>query len=68
MASLNIAVEDKVAVCEFNRPQAMNSIDPEMRQELYAFYRRINEDEGIHAVVFTGAGDCHQHGHQLPDD
>lgn len=57
MASLNIAVEDKVAVCEFNRPQAMNSIDPEMRQELYAFYRRINEDEGIHAVVFTGAGD-----------
>ena len=57
MASLNIAVEDKVAGCEFNRPQAMNSIDPEMRQELYAFYRRINEDEGIHAVVFTGAGD-----------
>jgi E-phenylitaconyl-CoA hydratase len=57
MASLNIAVEDKVAVCEFNRPQAMNSIDPEMRQELYAFYRRINDDEGIHAVVFTGAGD-----------
>lgn len=57
MPSLNITVEDQVAVCEFNRPEAMNSIDPEMRQELYAFYRRINEDEGIHAVVFTGAGD-----------
>lgn len=57
MANLNITVEDKVAVCEFNRPQAMNSIDPEMRQELYAFYRRINEDDEIHAVIFTGAGD-----------
>jgi E-phenylitaconyl-CoA hydratase len=57
MANLNITVEDKVAVCEFNRPQAMNAIDPEMRQELYAFYRRINEDDGIAAVIFTGAGD-----------
>lgn len=57
MANLNITVEGGVAVCEFNRPQAMNSIDPEMRQELYAFYRRINEDDAIHAVIFTGAGD-----------
>jgi E-phenylitaconyl-CoA hydratase len=57
MANLNITVEDHVAVCEFNRPQAMNSIDPDMRQELYAFYRRINEDDGIAAVIFTGAGD-----------
>lgn len=57
MANLNITVEDKVAVCEFNRPHAMNSIDPEMRQELYAFYERINADEDIHVVVFTGAGD-----------
>jgi E-phenylitaconyl-CoA hydratase len=57
MPNLNITVEDQVAVCEFNRPEAMNSIDPEMREELYTFYRRINEDDGIHAVVFTGAGD-----------
>ena len=57
MPNLNITVEDKIAVCEFNRPHAMNSIDPEMRQELYAFYTRINKDDAIHAVVFTGAGD-----------
>lgn len=57
MANLNITVADKVCVCEFNRPQAMNSIDPEMRQELYAFYERINQDDGIAVVIFTGAGD-----------
>jgi E-phenylitaconyl-CoA hydratase len=57
MANLNITVEDKVCVCELNRPHAMNSIDPEMRLELYAFYKRIKEDDGIHVVVFTGAGD-----------
>jgi E-phenylitaconyl-CoA hydratase len=57
MANLNITVEDKVAVCELNRPHAMNSIDPEMREELYAFYDRIKKDDSIHVVVFTGAGD-----------
>jgi len=57
MADLNITVENNVAVCEFNRPNAMNSIDPEMREELYAFYKRINEDDDIHVVIFTGAGE-----------
>jgi E-phenylitaconyl-CoA hydratase len=57
MANLNITVEDRVAVCELNRPQAMNSIDPEMREELYAFYDRIRNDNDIYVVVFTGAGD-----------
>ncbi|HYF20568.1 MAG TPA: enoyl-CoA hydratase-related protein [Ramlibacter sp.] len=57
MASLNITVQDQVCVCEFNRPQAMNSIDPEMRQELYALYERINTDDEIAVVIFTGAGD-----------
>jgi E-phenylitaconyl-CoA hydratase len=57
MANLNITVEDKVCVCELNRPHAMNSIDPEMRLELYAFYERIKKDDEIHVVIFTGAGD-----------
>jgi E-phenylitaconyl-CoA hydratase len=57
MPNLNITVEDKVCVCELNRPHAMNSIDPEMREELYAFYDRIKKDDSIHVVIFTGAGD-----------
>lgn len=57
MPNLNITVEDKVCVCELNRPHAMNSIDPEMREELYDFYDRLKRDDDIHVVVFTGAGD-----------
>jgi E-phenylitaconyl-CoA hydratase len=57
MSNLNITVEDKVCVCELNRPQAMNAIDPEMREELYAFYERIKTDDSIHVIIFTGAGD-----------
>ena len=57
MPNLNITLEDKVCVVEFNRPHAMNSIDPEMRQDLYAIYQRIRTDDDIAVVVFTGAGD-----------
>jgi E-phenylitaconyl-CoA hydratase len=55
--NLNITVEDKICVVELNRPHAMNSIDPEMRQELYAFYDRMKRDDDIHVIIFTGAGD-----------
>ena len=57
MPNLNITVEDKVCVVELNRPHAMNSIDPEMREELYAFYDRMKKDDAIHVIIFTGAGD-----------
>jgi len=57
MPNLNITVEDKVCVVELNRPHAMNSIDPEMREELYDFYDRMKRDDDIHVIVFTGAGD-----------
>ncbi|PZW38895.1 E-phenylitaconyl-CoA hydratase [Humitalea rosea] len=57
MPNLNITVEDKVCVVELNRPHAMNSIDPEMRAELYAFYDRMKKDDDIHVIIFTGAGD-----------
>ena len=52
-----ITLEDKVCVCELNRPHAMNSIDPEMREELFAFYERMKSDNDIHVIIFTGAGD-----------
>lgn len=54
---LNITVVDHVATLTLNRPEAMNSIDPEMRAELHAAWIRINEDDAIRVAVLTGAGD-----------
>jgi E-phenylitaconyl-CoA hydratase len=54
---LNITVEDHVATLTLNRPEAMNSIDPEMRAELHAAWKRIKEDDSIRVAVLTGAGD-----------
>ena len=54
---INITVNDGVAVAVLNRPDAMNSIDPEMREELYALWDRIRDDDAIRVAVITGMGD-----------
>ena len=54
---LNITVENHVATLTLNRPEAMNSIDPEMRAELQAAWRRINDDDAIRVAIITGAGE-----------
>lgn len=55
--TLQIAVEDGVATLTLNRPEALNSIDPETRLELRAAWQRIANDEGIRVVILTGAGE-----------
>ncbi|MBO9352693.1 enoyl-CoA hydratase/isomerase family protein [Bordetella petrii] len=54
---LDITVDEHVATLTLNRPDAMNSIDPEMRAELRAAWARINADDTIRVAVLTGAGD-----------
>jgi len=50
-------VEDHVATLTLNRPEAMNSIDPETRAELREAWRRIKEDDDIRVAILTGAGE-----------
>ena len=57
MATINITVENHIAIAVLNRPEAMNSIDPEMRHEMYALWARMREDDDIHVIIITGAGD-----------
>lgn len=54
---IDITVEDHVAVAVLNRPEAMNSIDPEMREQLYALWDRVQNDDDIRVLIITGAGD-----------
>lgn len=55
--SVLIDVVDHVATITLNRPEAMNSIDPEMRAELDETWRRIHTDDAIRVAVLTGAGE-----------
>lgn len=50
-------VQDGVATVTLNRPEAMNSIDPETRAELRETWTRIAADDAVRCVVLTGSGD-----------
>ena len=49
-------VEDEVATITLNRPDRMNAYDPAMAADLDAAWGRCDEDDGIRAVILTGAG------------
>jgi enoyl-CoA hydratase/carnithine racemase len=51
-----LTVEDGVAVATLNRPEALNAVDGPMRAELARVVERVGEDDGIRALVITGAG------------
>lgn len=55
--SLLYEVRESVAIVTLNRPEAMNSIDPETRVELRDAWQRAATDEAVRCVVLTGAGE-----------
>lgn len=50
-------VREGVAIITLNRPEAMNSIDPETRGELHEAWQRVAQDDAVRCVVLTGAGE-----------
>ncbi|WP_027730445.1 enoyl-CoA hydratase/isomerase family protein [Variovorax paradoxus] len=50
-------VQDRVAIVTLNRPEAMNSIDPESNEQLLAIWDEVSSDEGIRVLVLTGTGE-----------
>ena len=55
--NLLFEVRDQVAHLTFNRPAAMNAINIDTAKELMHAAIRCDEDDGIRAVIITGAGD-----------
>jgi enoyl-CoA hydratase/carnithine racemase len=51
-----IAVEDGVLTITLNRPERMNAWNAQMASELSAALRAANVDDGVRAIVVTGAG------------
>jgi 2-(1,2-epoxy-1,2-dihydrophenyl)acetyl-CoA isomerase len=48
--------DDAVATITLNRPERLNALVPLMRQELLQAIEKANRDEGVRAVILTGAG------------
>ncbi len=54
--SVDMTVEDGVAVITINRPERKNAITIAMRTEIEAAFIRVQEDDAIRVAVLTGAG------------
>ena len=48
---------DRVAIVTLNRPEVLNALSLKLVSELDRFITQAEEDDGIGAVVITGAGD-----------
>ncbi len=60
-------VADAVARIELLRPQALNAWNAQLSDDLLAALRRAGQDEGVRAVVLTGAGRAFCSGADLRD-
>lgn len=49
--------QNHVVTLTFNRPEKMNTISLDMREEIVAALNEINEDDDARVMVLTGAGD-----------
>jgi enoyl-CoA hydratase/carnithine racemase len=54
--TLDLRVDDRIATLTLNRPDQLNAFTVEMANELIAAFQQASEDDGIGAVVVTGAG------------
>lgn len=54
--SVELSVEGAVGRVTLNRPERMNALTWEMREQLTEFFRRVRFDEAVRALIVTGAG------------
>jgi enoyl-CoA hydratase/carnithine racemase len=55
--ALLFEVKDKVALLTFNRPEAMNAMDPETYSELSQAWIEVRDNPEIWVAIITGAGE-----------
>jgi 2-(1,2-epoxy-1,2-dihydrophenyl)acetyl-CoA isomerase len=55
-STLQVALDGAVGWVRLDRPEARNSIDPSMRDELLAFFEAVAEDRAVRCLVVTGVG------------
>lgn len=54
--TINYTVADQILTIELNRPEKMNAVTPQMRQELIAAFAEADKDPEVRVIVVTGAG------------
>ena len=55
--SIDVTVEDHIALITINRPERMNALDHEHYKALSDAWLRVRDDDDIRAAIVTGAGE-----------
>jgi E-phenylitaconyl-CoA hydratase len=50
-------VSEQIATITLNRPEALNSLDPESLTDLNDAFQKANTDQDVRVIILTGAGD-----------
>ena len=58
MTDLTVSVADGVALITLNRPERRNAYTGQMGELLNGAYRDCDNDDGVRAIVLTGAGEA----------
>lgn len=56
METVLLNIENNVATITLNRPESLNALNTQLRQELAQVWQRVNQDDEIRAAILTGAG------------
>jgi enoyl-CoA hydratase len=51
---VDVSVENHVALCRLNRPEARNALSDDLKDELADQVERFDRDESIHCIVIAG--------------
>jgi len=55
--SIDVSVQDNIAIITINRPERMNAMDAEHYEGLSRAWMRVRDDPEIRVAIVTGAGD-----------
>ena len=58
MGNIKLEKKGKIAIITMTRPEKMNALNLEVRQELYKILKNINSDENIRSTIITGEGEA----------
>jgi len=54
--SVDLIIEGAVAKVVLNRPEKLNALTWEMRQQLREYFERLRFDDDVRAIIVTGEG------------
>jgi len=57
MSQITLDISGKIATLTLNRPEKRNALTPSMLETLEGHLHTLESNQGVRAVIFTGAGD-----------